>query len=324
MIRNILIAFSLILILQGCMKENIKIISNNELQKFSKVELQTFELDTIKYLEIEGKNGTIIYYNRDDLKIGENEKVILELKEIYTFEELLFNNINTITENGELLESSGVFYLNFKSKDKKVELKENSFVTIKLPKSMSENDEIFSAKVDSLNQFNWKEEENRLLALFTQTRGRITIITTVPIDSLEYFQEREKEFQKKYESDSKAHKVVRDLFYAKLSWTNIDRLLKEVPQISFEINLKNNDIDHLTFYSLYENYNSFYSKYTASDKLTFNNIPYIENATWIVVIGNIGDKIYASKVKLSETINNIMDMTLEEKNEEELLQLMRN
>ncbi len=324
MIRNILIAFSLILILQGCMKENIKIISNNELQKFSKVELQTFELDTIKYLEIEGKNGTIIYYNRDDLKIGENEKVILELKEIYTFEELLFNNINTITENGELLESSGVLFLNFISKDKNIELKENSFVTIKLPKSMSEDDEIFSAKVDSLNQFNWKKEENRLLALFTQTRGRITIITTVPIDSLEYFQEREKEFQKKYESDSKAHKVVRDLFYAKLSWTNIDRLLKEVPQISFEINLKNNDIDHLTFYSLYENYNSFYSKYTASDKLTFNNIPYIENATWIVVIGNIGDKIYASKVKLSETINNIMDMTLEEKNEEELLQLMRN
>ena len=321
--KNVFIAFCLIFILQGCAKENIKIISKNELQKFSKVELQTFELDTLDYLEIEGEHGTIIYYNRSDLEIGENEKVNLELKELYSFEELLFNNINTVTENGELLESSGVLFLNFTSNNRNIELKENSFVLVKLPKSMAEDDDIFSAKIDSLNQFKWIKEEYRSLAIFTERRGRITIDILVPYDSLEIYEERQKKSLKKQETSQVAHTDVRNLFSAKLSWTNIDKLLKEVPKISFKIDLKNNDIDNFTFYSLYENYNSFYSEYSTSDKLTFNNIPYIKNSTWIVVIGNVGDKIYASKVKLNESVD-IIDMSLEEKNEAELLQLMRN
>lgn len=116
--KNLTILICILLIFglfTNCEREKQEFQPTNHLQKFSQVESQIFELDNTSWQLVRGKLGTEIYFVRDNFEIEENHKITLELKEFYDSEELLYNNINTITNKNELLESNGVIFIDFKT-----------------------------------------------------------------------------------------------------------------------------------------------------------------------------------------------------------------
>ena len=100
-------------------------------QTSAKVESQFFDLDTIALKEIEGKNGTKIYFLRESFDVDATDKISLELKEFYNISDLIRNNIRTITHDNKLLESSGVIYLNFTKNGEELKLKDSSTMRVR-------------------------------------------------------------------------------------------------------------------------------------------------------------------------------------------------
>ncbi len=130
-IISLILAFSI-----SCKDDKkVELKPENYLQELNEVELQIFELDTISFSKIEGKNGTEIWFKREAFEVNDNQKITVQLKEFYDFKELIFNNINTITNKGELLESSGVIYLDFLADGKSLKLKENNRIGVKFPEN---------------------------------------------------------------------------------------------------------------------------------------------------------------------------------------------
>jgi hypothetical protein len=154
-IISLILAFTV-----SCKKDKkVELKPENYLQELNEVELQIFELDTISFSKIEGKNGTEIWFRREAFEVNENQKITIELREFYDFKELIFNNINTITNKGELLESSGVIYLDFLADGKSLKLKGDNRIGVKFPENRLQNNNIYSGTKDSLNRFAWIEEE---------------------------------------------------------------------------------------------------------------------------------------------------------------------
>jgi hypothetical protein len=122
--KQILTYFLVSISVFSCKKDIAKFEPTNPFEKVVLVESQVFDLDTIGVKEIIGEKGTKIYFNREDFEIGKNDKVSVELKEYYNRLELISDNLNTITDKNELLESNGVIFLKFKSGDKELKLKD--------------------------------------------------------------------------------------------------------------------------------------------------------------------------------------------------------
>lgn len=305
----------LTLTITGCKKEIMSLNPTIELKKYSNVENQNFNLDTISSSVIKGENGTIIHYKRKDFNLSENEKVTLILKEFYSFEDLFFNNINTVTDKSELLESSGVLFVSFMSGDKKIELKENSYLKIEIPEERLNNNDLFSAKIDTLGQFEWtklSDEHKPIIeeVSVVEQRGEITLTVGV-MDTIGYYS------GEYYKLDS----VKNTFLTSKLDWINIDKIISNISNLSFELNLKNNDIEVLHSYIVYQNYNSFISRFGKKDSLFFKNIPFIKDSTSIIVVGFKNNQLFADKVELTEKKN--INMDLKETTEEELKKMIK-
>jgi RNase P/RNase MRP subunit p29 len=301
-------------ILFSCLNEN-NINPYEELKSLSNIKIQTIDLDTLKNKTIVGIKGTEIEFERNKFEVENGEKVTLILKEFYEFKELFFNNINTITANNELLESSGVIYISFESNGKKLKLKEKELIKISFPNSELNKNTLFSAKTDSLNQFEWTElKETKAITenarILRNVGGGITIEEIV-IDTVGY---NLGEFNK---IDSLNNSV----FLRKFDWINIDKLTEVDENISFQVEIENNDFGILTSYVIYENRNSFVSNYHSNEELKLSNIPIIKSQTFLIVLGYKNNLFFASKTKL-ENENKIV-MKLKEINRKELEKLIK-
>jgi hypothetical protein len=288
-------------ILFSCSKEN-NINPTEELKNLSGSKIQKFDLDTLKSKIITGIKGTEIEFKRNKFEVENGEKITLILKEIYEFKELFFNNINTITSENELLESSGVIYLSFESKGKKLKLKENEFIKVKFPNSKLNENTLFSAKIDSLNQFEWTklEEKKAITDTIKFTRdfgGGITIEQTL-IDTVGY---NLGEFHK---IDSLNNSV----FLKAFNWINIDKLTETNENISLKVEIENNDFGILTTYVIYQNRKSFISNYHFNKELKLSNVPIIKNQTFLIVLGYKNNQFFASKTQIENKNKVILEL----------------
>ncbi len=108
----------------NCKKEpNAPFVPKNELADFISEKSQIIDLDTLVYKKIKGKHGTVVHYDRYDFELGKNDKVQLKLIELYDFKEILYRNIQTLTTDNKLLETSGVLKIVFTSNGKELKLK---------------------------------------------------------------------------------------------------------------------------------------------------------------------------------------------------------
>lgn len=285
----------LICLLTNCVREKQEFQPVNNLQKFSQVESQVFELDTVSWQLVKGRLGTEIYFVRDIFKVDENQKITLELKEFYEGKELLYNNISTITNKNELLESSGVIFLDIKTDGEKVSLKENERLQIKFPDNRLSGNDIFYANPDSLNQFKWIKEEDLYVGVMNYDQlYKIDMLKPVRMDSLDFYR---KEPDDTIQENTSGPLIIPPILIDKFGWINIDKIIDPDGIVNFELIVKNDNIYNFSTHIIYKELNSFISEYRTIDSLKFKNIP-IKNQTQLIIVGKQGEQMFAEKIEI--------------------------
>ena len=270
----------------------------NHLKQFSQVALQskTFELDSI-YMVFKGKDGTTIYFARDQFEIEENQKITVALKEFYSFKELIYNNINTVTNKGELLKSSGVIYLDFLTNGKSLKLKEGERIEVQFPENRLRNNNIYYGKIDSINQFKWTEEDSLFTTILQYDRTyAIELAKVIPMDSLPYYRRLDSLLTEQLESYAASDRIVINRF----KWINIDKVIAPDYLMNFDLSVQNTKLDNFSFYITYEDQNSFISEYRTKEYLDFKKIP-IKGKTQLIAVAKKGGNFFAKKVELDSS-----------------------
>lgn len=300
--------------LMGCITE--KDSKNNVFNPFqtsTKQKSQFFDLDTIGLKEIIGEKGTRIYFIRENFDIDSTDKITMELKEFYSISDLLKNNIRTVTEDNELLESSGVIYLTFKSTNgKELKLRDSTSIRVRFPIDFSKQDKIFTGQMDSINQMSWSETESYFMVLRFDKKYQIDVGYDVTLDSLPYYQEKWRKEDSVYEKTLGSYnkienKVGTSISLTNLGWINVDRFIDKPTVI--DLALTNSlEIDGIIIYVIYDDLNSFTSFYPDDTKnIIHTEIPILDN-TSIIAVGIKDGQLYAQKIPVKDDTEMKLDL----------------
>lgn len=307
--KTFLLLLSFTIILTSCEKKEIKLTPKNHLLEFDKSEIQLYDLDTLDNFEIIGKKGTKIKFSRKNFNVTKNEKITAELTELYDFNEIIFKNINTLTDKNELLETSGVIKIEFKSNNKNLTLNKNSTLIVEFPDNLLKNNSLFTAEFNEFNQVKWKEER-QIDTLFSITvGGGIWLENLIPKDSVLYYKEYNlkatgfETFQEAWPEYNRFEKLNSIGLFKKLGLINIDKIINPDYKTTFELISNNEKIENLSVYFVYENLNSFISDYRTIDNLIFENFP-IKNSTRVLIIGEYENNLFADSIILNKIKNN--------------------
>lgn len=238
-------------------------------------QLKTEKLQTIEFFLkndtlISGKEGTEIWITKDLFENYTNGKITFELKEFYSKEDMILNCLSTVTNKDELLESSGMFYINFKEGDKQLKIKRGKSYEVTIPNKPLEESNIYYNDNDSI--FRWELSKNKLY----------TEISDI-VRNLEYFKSGKwkyenipDKFKKRVAIDSLEIVKKRDsLKYLKIinedKKKSIEALIEENGEWGIALEDKNlSKEEKIERHSFYDNQNQIYS--FASDKLGWINI----------------------------------------------------
>ena len=232
--------------------------------------LQTFEFVLKNDTLISGKEGTKIWITKDLFENYTNGKITFELKEFYSKEDMILNGLSTVTDKDELLESSGMFYINFKEGDKQLKIKKGKSYDVTIPNKPLAESNIYYNNNDSI--FSWELSENKIH----------TEISDI-VRNLEYFKSGKwkyenipDKFKKRVAIDSLEIVKKRDsLKYLKIinedKKKSIETLIEENGEWGIALEDKNlSKEEKIERHSFYDNQNQIYS--FASDKLGWINI----------------------------------------------------
>ena len=154
--------------LLSCQKEKTSLpIEENSIAISSQLKtdkLQTFEFILKNDTLISGKEGTKIWIPRDLFENYSNGKITFELKEFYSKEDMILNGLSTVTDKDELLESSGMFYINFKEDDKQLKIKNGKSYKVETPNKPLADSNIYYNDNDSI--FRWELGKSKLKVLY--------------------------------------------------------------------------------------------------------------------------------------------------------------
>lgn len=258
----------------SCQKEKTSLpIEENSIAISSQLKtnkLQTFEFVLKNDTLISGKEGTSIWITKDLFENYTNGKITFELKEFYSKEDMILNGLSTVTDKDELLESSGMFYINFKEGDKQLKIKKGKSYDVTIPNKPLAESNIYYNDNDSI--FRWELSKNKLY----------TEISDI-VRNLEYFKSGKwkyenipDKFKKRVAIDSLEIVKKRDsLKYLKIinedKKKNIEALIEENGEWGIALEDKNlSKEEKIERHSFYDNQNQIYS--FASDKLGWINI----------------------------------------------------
>ncbi len=258
----------------SCQKEKTPLpIEENSIAISS--QLKTEKLQTIEFFLkndtlISGKEGTSIWITKDLFENYTNGKITFELKEFYSKEDMILNGLSTVTDKDELLESSGMFYINFKEGDKQLKIKKGKSYDVTIPNKPLAESNIYYNDNDSI--FRWELSKNKLY----------TEISDI-VRNLEYFKSGKwkyenipDKFKKRVAIDSLEIVKKRDsLKYLKIinedKKKSIEALIEENGEWGIALEDKNlSKEEKIERHSFYDNQNQIYS--FASDKLGWINI----------------------------------------------------
>jgi len=323
--KKILVLIIGILLFHSCSEEKVSQnkIFNPFQNKETVGESQFFSLDTVQLKEITGKYGTKIYFDRNSFNLKGSDKVILELKELYSIQDLITNNIRTITKENNLLESSGVIYLNLTRNGEKLNLPDNSNIRVEFPLIFSKKDKLFNGEMDSLGQISWSELKSYFTVLKFDQKYKIDMPHNVILDSLPYYEELWRKQDSIYEKtfgrfDRIEKRVGTLLSFNKLGWINIDKFVEKPAQMDFTF-INSLDVEGLIVYALYDSLNSFISYYPDETKdIILKEIPVLEK-THFIVVGIKDGQLFAQKILVNE--NKTIELSLKDINQTELNKL---
>lgn len=232
--------------------------------------LQNFEFVLKKDTLISGKEGTKVWITKDLFENYTNGKITFELKEFYSKEDMILNGLSTVTDKDELLESSGMFYINFKEGDKQLKIKKGKSYDVTIPNKPLAESNIYYNNNDSI--FSWELSENKIhteisdivrnLEYFKSGKWKYENIPDkfkkrVAIDSLEIVKKRDSlKYLKIINEDNK--KSIEALIESNSEWA----IVLEDQNLTKE--------EEIVRHNFYENQNQIYS--FTLDKLGWINI----------------------------------------------------
>jgi hypothetical protein len=311
------------------LKKELELIASK--LKTDKLQFFNFKLknDTI----ITGKEGTRIFITKDLFENYTNGKVTLELKEFYTKEDFILNGLSTITNKNELLESSGMFFINIKEDGKQLKIKKGKELRIESSNKILKNSTIYFNPSDSI--FKWeKTNDNLYITVEDYYRNRAYGIQgyakEIRLDSLEiYKKERELEeiyydkiIEKENKEINKFYNLENQLVSftsENLGWINIDKVLNY--EIEKEISFKNTNLDikYLSFNLIYLDNKTFIADYLYPFD-GFKNKVKIFGKIKIVVYGTFEDKIYYDSFYIDKNSKSEFEINFKETTLEKLKQ----
>lgn len=258
----------------SCQKERTSLpIEENSIAISSQLKtdkLQTFEFVLKNDTLISGKEGTDIWIPRDLFENYSNGKITLELKEFYSKEDMILNGLSTVTDKNELLESSGMFYINFKEGDKQLKIKNGKSYKVETPNKPLAESNIYYNDNDSI--FRWELSNN---SLYTEISDIVRNLKYSQSGKWKYDNIPDK-FKKRVILDSLYIVKKRDsLQYLKIlnedNKKNVEALIEENSEWDTALEDQNlTDEEKITRYNFYQNQDQIYS--FTSDKLGWINI----------------------------------------------------
>ncbi|MCB4798504.1 hypothetical protein [Neotamlana laminarinivorans] len=326
--KQILTYFLVSISVFSCKKDIAEFEPTNPFEKVVLIENQTFDLDTISVKEIIGEKGTKIYFNREDFDIEDSDKVTLELKEYYSRLELISDNLNTITDKNELLESNGVVSIKFKIGDKEIKLKDGKKLKLKFAQQFRIGDRIFNGVLDSINQISWiqnsetKVSQTALNSVATRRFGVMMFKEKlVSIDSVDYYNRQLEQIQNDLIEDIEKIGYYPLVLVDNYDWINVDKILEVNSRITFELNLNKSDLEQISVFFIYSNLNSFISEYRKYCDLKFIDIP-IKNESSMIIVGKKEKELFADKRILTEQSTGRININLKKIDSTELKELL--
>jgi hypothetical protein len=321
------------------LKKELELIASK--LKTDKLQLFNFKLknDTV----ITGKEGTRIFITKDLFENYANGKITLELKEFYKKEDIILNGLTTVTNKDELLESSGMFFINFNEDGKQLKIKKGKKFSVESSDKILKNSTIYFNPSDSI--FKWEKTNNNLyITVEDYQRNRAYGIVgngfakEIRLDSLEFYKKASEldEINNNdcFQCDTIANyklSIEEEKFYnienqlarftsENLGWINIDKVLNY--EIKKEITFKNtnNDIQYLSLNLIYLDNKTIINEYL--DPINGSSISVkISGKIKVVVYGNLDNKImydsfYIDKNTKSEFEINFKETTIEKLKQE--------
>lgn len=258
----------------SCQKEKTSLpIEENSISISSQLKtdkLQTFEFVLKKDTLISGKEGTKVWITKDLFENYTNGKITFELKEFYSKEDMILNGMSTVTDKDELLESSGMFYINFKEGNKQLKIKKGKSYDVTIPNKPLAESNIYYNDNDSI--FRWKLSNN---SLYTEISDIVRNLKYSQSGKWKYDNIPDK-FKKKVILDSLYIVKKRDsLQYLKIlnedNKKNVEALIEENSEWDTALEDQNlTGEEKITRYNFYRNQNQIYS--FTSSKLGWINI----------------------------------------------------
>ncbi|CAM1360466.1 hypothetical protein [Tenacibaculum xiamenense] len=308
----------------NCKKEPIApFVPKNELADFITEKPQIIDLDTLVYKEIKGKHGTEIHYDRNDFELSENDKVQLELIELYDFKEILYRNIQTLTTDNKLLETSGVLKIVFTSNGKEIKLKKGAKIIVYPPKGRLKDNDIFLSKEDSLGNISWDITNQNFTRAIVRFNGGITKEIIISNDSISNYNENTGNDLLGIYSNSSSNLNNYDFFVIKensWNWINIDRFINNTKPVSFKLKDDSNNFSGFQVYIKYDSIRSFLSYPRLRDNLDFSNIP-ILGKTSAIIISELKNQKYYDIIELSENMQAEIDLNMKKTTKKQLKSL---
>ncbi|MBA4197614.1 MAG: hypothetical protein C0459_08680 [Chitinophaga sp.] len=150
--------------LSGCFSDTQK-----KFKKQIEVKSDTLSIDNTKDTVIIGSKGTTLYLPKDVFTFSDGTspkgKISIQLKECFSFPEMVRENLTTMTDN-QLLETRGMIYVAAFSDNKELQIKNGKSYIIHFPKDTTEKNKImnlyFGSK-DKDENINWNIDTQSIL-----------------------------------------------------------------------------------------------------------------------------------------------------------------
>lgn len=314
---------------------------------------QVFTIPSNKASVVKGAKGSLWYVEPKDLQTKSGKEVTgeirVELKELTTVEELLKNNVQTVS-NGKLLSSGGSYYIGMSAGGEELMLKQGKNLKIELPKlDKGDGMELFYGRRDELHNMNWSETgvpfkveepvvvkekdtawmtidrpKPRIFAQAAPGRGRnwseeaetdsiMSYVDGKPMD------EKDKKNSKQYEQvKDVATNIYSAIQLAELGWINVDKFLKS-DMVPLYVSISSADSVRFTkVYVIFKPIRGIIQSQFFGHNYTFKNIPKKTEARIVAYGFNKNKIMFAKQDFMLENDSSRIELVMNEATENDL------
>lgn len=353
----------LVLFIISCQKEDgLQMKEVIDSLKVDKKQIIEFELvnDTV----LVGREGTKIFVQKNMFKNYNGGLVALELTEYFKIEEIILNSIETVTNDNQLLETSGVLYVNFKENGEQLVLKDNAKYRIEVPKNIKKKSAIYYNNNDSV--FKWELSDDKIYTdipdRFKNYRYGLTVekdgvggyFKTVHIDSLanewikdslyievlkvgsrnqiDYLLHEDvlvyegnlDTLIKQLKASRNNEELIYEFNASRLGYINIDRILEFEKLELISIIESTKSYKDLHIYYIYKDNDSFYQEYWENTTTDFKREVKIQGKIKVIVFATKNSKIYSDSFYVDSKSKTTFTVDLKETTVEKLKKEMIN